>query len=186
MFCVHKTNYSLVVKATRSVKNWISSVLLKWLNLSGRIFAATPSMCVVTHQGGRISDLSPSGCVKRPLIFNCSLSLPIESDYFLEESMFHSCQDHLFLRRCFIYFSDGAASQYKNCKNFISLCADFGIKAECHFSATSHGKSAYDGLGGTVKRLAARASLHRPYEQQIMTPFQVGQGEHSRHSFLLL
>ena len=57
-----------------------------------------------------------------------------------------------------IYFSDSAASQYKNRKNFLNLChhqADFGIKAEWHFSATSHGKSACDGLGGTVKRLAA-------------------------------
>ena len=75
-----------------------------------------------------------------------------------------------------IYFSNGAASQYKNRKNFVNLChyqADFGIKAEWHFSATSHGESTCDGLGGTVKRLAARASLHRPYKQQIMTPFQL-------------
>ena len=72
-----------------------------------------------------------------------------------------------------IYFSDGSASHYKNRKNLINLChhqADFGIKAEWYFSSTSHSKSARDGLGGTVKRLAARASLHRPYEQQIMTP----------------
>ena len=41
------------------------------------------------------------------------------------------------------------------------------------FSATSQGKSTCEGLGGTVKRLEARASLHRPYEQQIMTPFQL-------------
>ena len=47
---------------------------------------------------------------------------------------------------------------------------DFGIQAEWHFSATSHGKGACD---GTVKRLAARASLQRPYEQQIMTPLQL-------------
>jgi len=75
-----------------------------------------------------------------------------------------------------IYFSDGAASQYKNRKNFINLCyhqKDFGIAAEWHFSATSHGKGACDGLGGTVKRLAARASLQRPYNEQIMTPRQL-------------
>ena len=41
------------------------------------------------------------------------------------------------------------------------------------FSATSHGKGACDGLGGTVKRLAARASLQRPYNDQIMTPRQL-------------
>ena len=75
-----------------------------------------------------------------------------------------------------IYFSDGAASQYKNRKNFINLChheSDFGVDAEWHFSATSHGKGACDGVGGTVKRLAARASLQRPYEDQIMTPLQL-------------
>ena len=75
-----------------------------------------------------------------------------------------------------IYFSDGAASQYKNRKNFLNLCYhrdDFGVSAEWHFSATSHGKGACDGLGGTVKRLAARASLQRPYDDQIMTPRQL-------------
>ena len=53
-----------------------------------------------------------------------------------------------------IYFSDGAASQYKNRKNFINLCyhkEDFGISAEWHFSTTVHGKGACDGLGGTIK-----------------------------------
>ena len=75
-----------------------------------------------------------------------------------------------------IYFSDGAASQYKNRKNFCNLChhkLDFGVEAEWHFSATSHGKGACDGLGGTVKRLAARTSLQRPYHNQIMTPLQL-------------
>ena len=63
------------------------------------------------------------------------------------------------------YFSDGAAAQYKNRKNFINLChhvVDFGIPAEWHYFATSHGKSACDGVGGTVKRMAAKASLQRP------------------------
>lgn len=50
---------------------------------------------------------------------------------------------------------------------------DFGVKAEWHFSATSHGKGACDGVGGTVKHLAARASLQRPYDEQILTPFQL-------------
>ena len=61
-------------------------------------------------------------------------------------------------------------------KNFINLChheEDFGILAEWHFSATAHGKGACDGLGGTVKRLSARASLQKPYDDQIMTPRQL-------------
>lgn len=60
------------------------------------------------------------------------------------------------------YFSDGAAAQYKNKKNFANLIFhndDFGVRAEWHFFATSHGKGPCDGLGGTIKRLAARASL---------------------------
>ena len=74
------------------------------------------------------------------------------------------------------YFSDGAASQYKNRKNFINLCHhqdNFGVPAEWHFSATSHGKGACDGVGGSLKRLAARASLQCPYDHQIMTPHQL-------------
>jgi hypothetical protein len=75
-----------------------------------------------------------------------------------------------------LYFSDGAAAQYKNRKNFVNLCyheVDFGVPAQWHFSATSHGKGACDGVGGTVKRLAAKASLQRPYDEQIMTPRQL-------------
>ena len=75
-----------------------------------------------------------------------------------------------------IYFSDGAASQYKNRKNFINLCYhydDFRVAAEWHFSATSHGKGACDGLGGTIKRLAARASLQRLQDDQITTPLEL-------------
>ena len=75
-----------------------------------------------------------------------------------------------------IYFSDGAASHYKIRKNFINLAnheADFGMPADRHFFATSHVKGPCDGVGGAVKRLAARASLQRPYEDQIQTPMQL-------------
>ncbi|GBM24625.1 hypothetical protein AVEN_144376-1 [Araneus ventricosus] len=41
------------------------------------------------------------------------------------------------------------------------------------FFATPHERSACDGIGGTVKRLAAKASLQRPYSEQIMTPHQL-------------
>ena len=41
------------------------------------------------------------------------------------------------------------------------------------FFATSYGKGPCDGLGGTVKRLAARASLQRAYDHQIITPHQL-------------
>ena len=90
---------------------------------------------------------------------------------FLRSFLPPSCQPHMI-----VYFSDGAGSQYKNRKNFLNLCfhrEDFGICAEWHFSATAHGKGACDGIGGTVKRLAARASLQKPYNDQIMTPYQL-------------
>lgn len=71
------------------------------------------------------------------------------------------------------YFTDGCPNQYKCCKNFVNLLyhkADFGVDAEWHFFATSHGKGPYDGIGGTIKRLACQESLRRPKEGQIQTP----------------
>ena len=41
------------------------------------------------------------------------------------------------------------------------------------FFATSHGRNACDGVGDTIKRLAAHASLQRPFSNQILTPKQL-------------
>ena len=41
------------------------------------------------------------------------------------------------------------------------------------FFATSHGKNWCDGARGTVKHLATRASLQRPLDNQILTPYQL-------------
>ena len=74
------------------------------------------------------------------------------------------------------YFSDGCAGQYKNRKHLYNLChhlSDFGIEAVWNFFATSHGKSPCNGIGGTVKRVTARASLQRPKEGQILSPIQM-------------
>ena len=38
------------------------------------------------------------------------------------------------------------------------------------FFATSHGKSACDGIGGVVEKMTANARLQRPFENQILTP----------------
>ena len=70
-----------------------------------------------------------------------------------------------------IYFTDGCAAQYKNRFNFANVChheEDFGIKCEWNFFATSHGKGACDGIGGTIKRAAYNESLRRPYANQIL------------------
>ena len=42
------------------------------------------------------------------------------------------------------------------------------MKAEWHFFATSHGKSPCDGVGGTIKRLVARASLQATTGNHIL------------------
>ena len=115
----------------------------------------------------------------------CNLSISIISD-----TMQHDCNTvHAFIVKALeylkqklpavtkvIYFSDGAASQYKNFKNLINLChhtKDHNLQAQWHFFATSHGKSPCDGLGGTTKRLVARASLQAPEHDQILTPLQM-------------
>ena len=69
------------------------------------------------------------------------------------------------------YFSDGCAGQYKNKKYFLNLCLhkmDFNVDCVWNFFATSHGKSSCDGIGGTVKRLATKASLQRLIDNQIL------------------
>ncbi|CAH1104638.1 unnamed protein product [Psylliodes chrysocephalus] len=77
-----------------------------------------------------------------------------------------------------IYFSDGAASQYKNRYNLLNLLHhedDFQIPAEWHFFATSHGKGPSDGLGGALKRKVDRANLQSKAEDQIQTPDELFQ-----------
>ena len=69
------------------------------------------------------------------------------------------------------YVSDGCGGHYKNFKNFLNLCShkeEFSIEAEWIFFATSHGKSPCDGIGGAVKRHAAKRSLQRPLNNQIL------------------
>lgn len=78
--------------------------------------------------------------------------------------------------RKLLYFSDGAASQYKNYKNLSNLSnhhKDYGLDAEWNFFATSHGKSPCDGIGGTVKRLVGRASLQATTVGHILTASQM-------------
>ena len=110
-----------------------------------------------------------------------SKSLCVISDYLKHDTVaVHVFQKHLLAKikevvpqvKKVVYFSDGASSQYKNRKNFANLChhkKDFGLDAEWHFFATAHGKNACDGVGATTKRETARASLQRPYKEQIMT-----------------
>jgi len=50
--------------------------------------------------------------------------------------------------------TDGAKQHFKNkyqIANLIHHKKDFNIEAEWHYSPTAHGKSAYDGIGATLK-----------------------------------
>lgn len=72
--------------------------------------------------------------------------------------------------------SDGAASQYKNRKNFACICefkSKHKMDVEWHFFATSHGKGPCDAIGGNVKRMATRASLAKEHEHPITNPRQL-------------
>lgn len=106
------------------------------------------------------------------MIFSCNFMHDHSNSIFIQ-----NCCNPLYKRKFplvkkLIYFSDGFSAQYKNRKNFANIChheSDFKLKAEWHFFATSHGKSSCDGIFGTVKRLAAKTSFHRPYSNQILT-----------------
>ena len=129
-------------------------------------------------------------CTLHPFVFyfkNSELELQHESYCFISDGMKHSTSMvYAFIKEIvpfikskhenlekIIYFTDGCAGQYKNKSNFLNLYyheEDFGIKAEWNFFATSHGKNACDGIGGTLKRCVTKASLQRLYENQILTP----------------
>ena len=131
-----------------------------------------------------------SQCTLHPFVFYFKMqdsTIGHESFCFISDSTKHStAMVYTFLKkliphlkkahdqiRKIIYFSDGCAAQYKNRYSFINLIhhyEDFGLKAEWNFFTTSHGKNACDGIGGTLKRSAARASLQRPLNDQILTP----------------
>ena len=92
--------------------------------------------------------------------------------YVFQEHLVHFIKKNFRKISKILYFSDGVSGQYKNRKNFINLTHhqdDFGFAAEWHFFPASHGKGACDGLGGTLKRLVARASLQR-VKNPIQTP----------------
>ena len=120
------------------------------------------------HWNNAQATVHPFVCYYRRLGVINHVSFVIISDCLNHDTVaVHLYQKHLisFLTNHFghspvrmIYFSDGASSQYKNCKNFANLChhaSDFnGILAEWHFFATSHGKGPCDGvLGGLSKDL---------------------------------
>ncbi|KAL2102344.1 hypothetical protein ACEWY4_001512 [Coilia grayii] len=74
-------------------------------------------------------------------------------------------ETHPGMRELYI-FSDGSASQFKNRYVWFFLASSFkemfpNVNTEWHYFATSHGKGAVDGVGGTVKRAVGTAVLSR-------------------------
>ena len=170
--------YSMWVKSTHTKKNflfWFCRNLVSFSGLLGvfetngqphcELFQWTTIHCIL-HEVWWAA--SPQLCHKSDCLNHDTVAVHLFQKQFIQylKRQFSS------LPRNIYYTSDGAASQYKNQKNF-NLCQDFGVAAKGHFSATSHGKGTCDGVGGTVKRLASKASLQCPYCQQIMTPCQL-------------
>ena len=62
------------------------------------------------------------------------------------------------------YVTDGDAQHFENRYFFINIVHhkhDFGILAGSHFQATAHRKGLGEGIGGNLKKLAAKASFQR-------------------------
>ena len=62
---------------------------------------------------------------------------------------------------------------YKTCKSFCNLVLheeDFGLSTEWHFFGNSHVINACDGVGGAVKREAAKANLQVTVTGPVLTP----------------
>ena len=162
VICDFAENYSFVLQDEVQGFHWNTS-------------QATIHPFVVYHRFPVGDDKSNSLKEISYVIISDRLKHDTVAVYHFQAMLMRFLKEQFTLTKVF-YFSDGAASQYKNRKNFLNIAnhkADFGIHAEWHFFATSHGKGPCDGVGGTVKRLAARASLQRPYDDQIQTPIQL-------------
>ena len=108
------------------------------------------------------------------LISNC-LNHNTNSVHKSISAVFNIRPKHPNVTQC-IYFSDGASSQYKNCKNFVNIChhnSDHGLEVEWIFFATSHVKSPCDGMGSTVKGLTSRPNLLMTSGQVISITYEM-------------
>lgn len=110
-------------------------------------------ICLYYKDGGELKH-------KSIIIIAESLKHNVEAEHLFQTKLIKYLKaffGNAFLRKKIKSFSDGAASQYKNKKNFVNICKfkkDFEIDAEWHFFATSHGKSPCDAIGSTFKRYA--------------------------------
>lgn len=112
--------------------------------------------------------------------------------YIFQRECVSFLKDRFNVIRKIFYFSDGCAAQYKNKKNFYNLSLhkeQYGIEPEWSFFITSHWKNVCDGLGGTLNRLVTKASLRRPYNNQIKSPqllFEWAKGNIQNMNFVFI
>ena len=138
------------------------------------------------HWNNAQANVHPFACYYRPnendevlplnfVVISDDLNHHTTSVHYFIKSLISFLKEKILLKKI-IFMSDGAAAQYKNRFNALNLCFhldDFGVPAEWHYFETAYGKGSSNGLAGTVKRLAARASLQLPSDQQIQTPLQL-------------
>lgn len=123
----------------------------------GKIQCTLHPICLYFKQNGELKH-------KSIIIIAESLKHNVEAVYLFQTKLVQYVKSD-FGNKKIIFFTDGAPSQYKNKKNFLNLCSfkeDFGLEAEWHFFATSHGKSPCDALGGTFKRNAKLHNMKNP------------------------
>ncbi|KYM94585.1 hypothetical protein ALC62_14783 [Cyphomyrmex costatus] len=114
------------------------------------------------------SELKHSSCI---FLSNC-VKHDTAAVYTIQKQLIPEIKKTVPNVKTLIYMTDGAKQHFKNryqMANLLNHKEDFDLNAEWHYSATAHGKSAYDGLGATFKREAYRASLVAKPSQALLT-----------------
>ncbi|KAG5672521.1 hypothetical protein PVAND_002644 [Polypedilum vanderplanki] len=78
------------------------------------------------------------------------------------------------------WFSDGAPAHFKNyysLSNMTKLAKEYRIKMQWSFSATSHGKSQADGVGGSIKAMIDRRLKTKEIEIKNAKDFYINAKE---------
>ena len=108
------------------------------------------------------------GTFRPPITWHSSSSsFPMQTDRVVEKS--HAIRKgYIFLRWSCISIQE-SKKLHKHCKSW----SWFWDACRMALFVISYGKGPCDGVEGTVKRLAARASVQRPYENHIQTSLQL-------------
>ena len=158
MLCDFAENYSPIIQDEIQSAHWTSMVqtalhtTVVYLKLNGTM--VFESFCVV------------SNCLDKRAWSVAAFLRPVIN--YLKDKYNHLTKVN--------YFSDGAASQYKNRFHLANLChhkANYGLDLMWNFFGTSHGKSPCDGVGGATKRLARQKNLQAVNTEPIIQPIEL-------------